>query len=206
VLRFTAIGWRELSGGSMGITIMFRKSFANMMWQGKRGYLLLAFAYMVLVYAVCKIIERRKIGYSLVAIREDQDAARACGVPAANVKTMATILSAVLTSIAGSIYAQYLLYIEPDVVFDIMISVQIILIGILGGKGKAFGPIVGALFIIPFTSFLRGQLSGISGLHGFIYGLALVLIMIFLPEGVYGRLWRWARTLGTRRTKESSGD
>ena len=198
VLRFTAIGWRDLTEGSMGVTIIFKKSLANMMLSGKRGYVILAFAYMVLVYAVCKIIERRKFGYSLVAIREDQDAAQACGVPASNVKTLATVLSAALTSVGGSIYAFYLLYIEPDVVFDIMISVQIILIDLFGSKGKAFGPIVGAMLIIPLTSFLRGQLSGISGLHGFVYGLALALIMIFLPEGIYGRLWRWALSKKTR--------
>lgn len=198
VLRFTAIGWRGLTEGSMGVTIIFKKSFANMMWSGKLGNIILAFAYMLLVFAVCKIIERRKFGYSLVAIREDQDAAQACGVPASETKTLATVLSAVLTSVGGSIYAFYLLYIEPDVVFDIMISVQIILIGILGGKGKAFGPIVGAMFIIPLTSFLRGQLSSISGLHGFVYGLALALIMIFLPEGVYGRLWRWTLSRTSR--------
>jgi branched-chain amino acid transport system permease protein len=191
VLRFTAIGWRSLTFGSMGITLVFKKNFFNMMWQGKTAYVLLTFGYLVFVYAFNKIIEKKKFGYYLVAIREDQDAACACGIPAAKIKTIGLMISAFLTSIGGSIYAQYVMYIEPDVVFDIMISVQLILIGILGGKGKAFGPIMGAIIIIPLSSFLRGSLANLSGLHGFVYGVALVLVIIFIPEGVYGRLYRF---------------
>lgn len=188
VLRFTAIGWRDLTFGSMGITLVFKKNFWNMMWEGKTAYILLAFGYLLAVHFTIKFIERRKFGYSLVAVRGDQDAAQACGVPASKIKILGLMLSAFLTSIGGSIYAQYVMYIEPDVVFDIMISVQLILIGILGGKGKAFGPVIGAIVIIPLSSFLRGQLSNISGLHGFVYGLALVLVMVFLPEGIFGQI------------------
>lgn len=203
VLRFLAIGWRDLTFGSMGITMVFKKSFLNMMWEGKTSYVILSFAYLLVVFGIVKVVEKKKFGYSLVAVRGDQDAAQACGVPAARIKTLGLMLSAFLTAAGGSIYAQYVMYIEPDVVFDIMISVQLILIGILGGKGKAFGPLIGAIVIIPLSSFLRGQLSSISGLHGFVYGLALVLVMIFLPEGIYGRLLKTLN--GRSKSKQGAG-
>ena len=188
VLRLMATAWRSLTRGSLGISPDFQPAFMNMMWRGKIAYIYLAFAYMIFILVICVLIERNKLGYYLTALREDEDAAQSLGVPAARAKTVAFIMSAFLTSLAGSIYAQYVLYIEPDVVFGIMVSVQVLLFGIVGGRGSALGPIIGALIVVPLGSFLRGQLAAVSGLHGFVYGLALVLVVIFAPEGVYGYL------------------
>lgn len=186
VVRLMAIAWRDLTRGSLGISLDFKPSFLNMMWQDKFPYVCVSFAFMLLIYVICRIIESNKFGYFLVAIREDQDAAQSLGVNTAKYKTLAFMLSAFLTSMGGSIYSLYILYIDPDFVFGIMISVQLLLIAIVGGRSSALGPILGAVIVVPLGSFLRGQLSTISGLHGFLYGLALTVVIIFAPDGIWG--------------------
>ena len=186
VVRLMAIAWRDLTRGSLGVSLDFKPGFFNMMWQDKLPYVYLSLAFLAVIYAVCKMIEANKFGYFLVAIREDQDAAQSLGVNIAKYKTMAFMLSSFLTSIGGSIYAFYIFYIDPDFVFGIMISVQLLLIAIVGGRASALGPILGAIIVVPLGSFLRGQLTAISGLHGFLYGLALTVVIIFAPDGILG--------------------
>lgn len=206
VLRLMAIAWRSLTRGSLGVIVDFDPSFTNMTWRGKTAYIYLAFAYMLLICLICFVIERTKFGYYLIALREDEDAARALGVPTARAKMIAAIISAFLTAMGGAIYTQYLLYIEPGVVFGVMTSVEFLLIGIVGGLGTALGPVLGALLIVPLGSFLRGQLAMVSGLHGFAYGLALALVIIFMPEGVFGylSLRRHGRQIAERKSSNAT--
>jgi branched-chain amino acid transport system permease protein len=186
VVRLMAIAWRDLTRGSLGVSLDYKAGFLNMMWQDKLPYVYLSLAFLAAIYAICKLIEGNKFGYFLVAIREDQDAAQSLGVNIAKYKTLAFMLSSFLTSIGGSIYAFYIFYIDPDFVFGIMISVQLLLIAIVGGRASALGPILGAIIVVPLGSFLRGQLTAISGLHGFLYGLALTVVIIFAPDGIFG--------------------
>ncbi len=186
VLRLMAIAWRSLTRGSLGIIIDFKPSLAHMTWRGKLPYVYLAFAYMALIYILCIVIERTKFGYSLVALRENEDAAQALGVNTARNKVIALVLSAFLTAVGGTLYAQYRLFIEPDMVFRVMVSVQMTLIAIIGGLGTALGPIIGALLLVPLSGFLRGELVMVSGLHGLVYSLALIVVIRFAPRGIFG--------------------
>lgn len=200
VVRLMAIEWDSLTRGSLGIILEFRPSFSNMTWNGKLSYVILAFAYMLLMYFLSRFLERTKFGYSLVALREDEDAAEALGIATARYKIIALVLSASLTAVGGAIFSQYLLFIEPAMVFGVMVSVEMVLISIVGGTGTALGPLVGALFIVPVSNFLRGELVEVSGLHGVVYGVALVVVAMVMPDGLYG----WILSRGCARLRPRS--
>lgn len=185
VMRISAISWRGLTKGSLGILIPFKPGFFDMMWRGKEPYVWLTLAYMSLVYLICRYMESRRFGYYLVALRENEDAAAALGVHTSAMKVRATALSAFLTAIGGTLYAQYFLFVEPVAVFGIDISVQMALIAIIGGLATAGGPILGAFLLIPLSAFLRGWFASYSGLHGLVYGFTLVVIVMYMTEGLF---------------------
>jgi branched-chain amino acid transport system permease protein len=127
------------------------------------------------------------MGYYFRAIREDQDAARSLGVPARRYKLAAMGISAALTSVGGSLYAQYVLFIDPHSVFPMMLSIQVVLIAILGGVGTLWGPVVGAMVLIPLSEFTRIYIGGTgSGLDLIAYGLLIIVISVIQPRGVLG--------------------
>ena len=188
ILKVTAITAEPITSGAMGLLLPFKPGFMNMMWQSKLTYSFLMWIYMVIVIFISTRIEKSKFGYSLIAIGENQGAAETLGVNSTKIMLMAFVLSAAFTSIGGTFFAQYIMYIEPESVLTMSASVNFILISILGGLGTTFGPFVGALIIIPLGNLLRGYLSGVNGLHGFIFGLILVLLVLFKPEGLYPQL------------------
>ncbi len=207
VLRIVAIAWVDLTQGSNGLSIPFRPGLKNMMWQGKT-----AFFYVILVYALVAVgitwkIERSRLGCYLVALREDESAARMLGIDTTKYKLCATLISAALTAVGGVFYAQYIGFIEPYIVFDVNQSVQFALIGIIGGIGTVIGPVFGAFIMIPLTEVLRGLFGGAArGFHLVLYGLILIAVVMLIPQGLaqelrerYGR-WRTGHGVtGSRR-------
>jgi branched-chain amino acid transport system permease protein len=154
------------------------------------------------------LVQNSKLGYYLQAIREDQDAARSLGINLALYKNTALAISAVFTSLAGSLYGLYVGFIDPGTVLALDLSVQIVMICIIGGIGTIFGPMVGALVLVPFSEALRSNViaqalidSGLvkeesplgaflkdqlSHAHVLIYGILLVVVILFMPDGVLG--------------------
>jgi branched-chain amino acid transport system permease protein len=108
------------------------------------------------------------------------------GINATKYKLIAMCLSAFFTALAGSYYVFYISYLDPLLAFNIVISIEILLPAVIGGEGTILGPIVGALFIVPVSEWLRVQLGGLSGPHMMLYGATLIVVALFLPEG----LWR----------------
>ena len=184
ILRIMAISWKGLTKGSLGILIPYEPGLANMIWGPKINYVFLMGAFMLAVYLISKAIEGSRFGYYLLALREDEDAAEALGIDTSRVKVTAMMVSAFLTGIGGTLYAQYTLLIEPASVFGIDVSVQMALISIIGSMNFAGGSIFGAFLLVPLSTFLRGWLTAYSGMHGFIYGLLLIIIVIFIPAGL----------------------
>jgi len=144
-------------------------------------------------------VERRRFGYYLRAIKADERAARSLGVPVQQTKIKALILSAVFTSIAGSLYSIKTGFIDPESGFGILISVQMLIIAALGGAGTLFGPLVGALILIPLQTATNTWFGGGgTGLTYILYGGIIVLISRFEPGGMF-ELWdrvaprRWRR-------------
>lgn len=135
-------------------------------------------------------LTRSRFGYALVAIRESEQAAEALGIATHRYKVAAFVLSAIPTAIAGGLYAYWAIGFDPPTVFDVGISVEMVLLTILGGTGTILGPILGAI-VFEFASF-QIQASGIS-LHNTLLGLSIALVTIFLPQGVLRLLQEFAR-------------
>ena len=194
VLQILAIHWRGLTGGSEGVSLPNAASVWTMTFDSRRTYAFVGLGFLLLALAVSWLMERSRWGYYLVAIREEEDAARSIGVPVLGVKIAAAAVSACLTAVVGTFYAQYVLWIEPAHTFSIDISIQLALMVIIGGLGTLLGPLIGAALIVPLNLFLRAWLgAAVSGLYLVIYGLVLVLVVLFAREGIVAELQRRTR-------------
>ena len=177
--------FRDLTGGAVGLLIPFKPSFWNLIFREKIYYYYIALFLMLVVIAVTHRIAHSKMGYYLISLREDEDAAKAIGIDTARYKLYAVMISAFFAGIAGVFYAQYVLFIEPKTVFSAELSTQFALMSIIGGLGTVAGPIVGAFILTPLSEFLRAWLGGsYSGLHLAIYGVILIVVVIMMPEGI----------------------
>jgi branched-chain amino acid transport system permease protein len=194
VIRIVAVYWRDLTEGTVGLAIPFRPSLANLTFEGKTAYVYTAAAMLLGVYLISLWIQDSKLGYYLVAGGVDDDAARALGVNTFRAKVTATFISAALSAVAGTFYAQYILLCTPDSVFSVFLSAQAAMVSIVGGLVTPIGPIVGSLLLTPLGNLLRGWLgAAVSGLHTVIFSAILILVLLFVPEGLaptFGRLLR----------------
>jgi branched-chain amino acid transport system permease protein len=191
VVRIAALNWRSLTGGSEGLEISPVPSALNMVFSGKGPYLALVLTYMLGLFALSVWIERSRFGYFLFATRDDEEGAAALGINPGFMRVSAMMLSAALTAIGGTLFAQYFLYLDPTHIVSADISFQFALICAIGGLGTAIGPVLGSLIIVPLSELLRGWLSqSASGLHLVIYGLVVMIVMLYFPSGVAGALTR----------------
>lgn len=185
LIGILARGWRDFTGGTSGITLPFQASFVNMIFIGKTGYVWLAFGYVALVFLLVYVLLNARFGFFLKAQRDDPDAARSVGVNPERVRLIGGVLSAMLTSVGGTLYVQYLLFVDPEVAFSWQISVKAALIGIIGGLGTLSGPLWGALFLIPAERWLLAAMGGTyGGLASMIYGLVLIAAVLLAPKGI----------------------
>jgi len=187
ILRIVAINWREVTNGSMGLRISFSEGPSNMVFSNSQTYIYLMLAYAFIVFITVYFIDKSKMGLYLKAVREEEDAATSIGINANRYKMISFIISALLTGIGGSLFVQFTLFAEPSSVFDINLSILIALAAILGGIGTLYGPVVGAIIIIPLSEILKSSLgaSGFPGLHLVIYGVVLIVVIRWMPKGLY---------------------
>ncbi len=170
-----------------GLSINYEPSLANMIFASRESYVYLAGGFLLLVMAVAFVLDRSYVGYYLRAIRDNQEAAEAAGISVRRYKLLGLLVSTFLTSLGGTILAQYTLYIEPETVFNVTISINMALMSILGGLGTLLGPLVGAVIALPLQEFLRDWLgSAASGAHLAVYGVLLVAMVIGMPKGIVG--------------------
>ncbi len=195
IIHTLAINW-EFIGGARGLTLPIQQdSLLAFQFSGTKFiyyYLVLALA--VVCFATTWWIERSRIGYYLRAIREDTDAARSVGVPVTKYKLIAMAISAGFVSIGGSFYAQYVLYLDPDSVFPLALSILVCLLTVVGGVGTLWGPLVGTALMIPLSEFTRIKFGGTgSGVDLIIYGGLLTAVAVFQPTGLVGLVRGWRR-------------
>jgi branched-chain amino acid transport system permease protein len=194
VVRIGALNWATLTGGAEGLAILPVASTVNMVFDSKTTYAALMLCYLVLVYALTKLIEGSRYGFYLFAVRDEEDAASAAGINPLFERTRAMALSAFLTAVGGSLFAQYFLFLDPTHVISPELSFQFALLPALGGLGTAIGPVLGAFAITPLSEMLRSYLGGgAAGLHLAIYGAILIVVMLYFPSGIAGALQRLAR-------------
>ena len=178
----------EFAGGAVGLFLPVEGGgLAAFRFEGKRGYYYVAAALLAVALCVSVTLRRSRAGYYWRAIREDQAAARSVGVPALRYKQLAIAISAALTAMAGTFYAQYVLFIDPPSVLPLSLSIQICLVPVLGGVGTVAGPLLGAAVLVPLSESTRVYLGG-SGrsLDLVVYGLLIMVIAAFEPAGLVG--------------------
>ncbi len=180
LVRILAQNWPSLTNGSSGMTLPLPP------WD--RAYLNWPFhfalvALLVLSMLVAWRIRRTKFGVGLIAMREDEDKAGSIGVNTPTYKMLGFICSAVFTGMAGAVYGYYLTFVDPLGMFGLLLSVQIILAVLLGGKGIIWGPVLGAFIIEPLNEFANNTLGG-GNIRLVFFGGILVLVVLLLPQGI----------------------
>ena len=191
-LAFNEVGmvcanyFESLSGGPRGLQIPFQPALSNMIFANPVHYALLMFGFMVVAVVLAVLLRRSRLGYYLLAVREDEDAARACGINVTSVKLRGTALSAALTAVGGALFAMYVRTIDPPSLFSLAdIGFKFALLTLIGGIGTIAGPVIGAFLIIPTESWLRATLGGgLPGMHLVILGLLMLLAALFMRKGV----------------------
>jgi branched-chain amino acid transport system permease protein len=180
LMQTLGLNFRGFTGGSNGITLPLPGWDADL---GNIPFYYAFFGLLALSVAMAWWIRRTKFGMGLVSIREDEDKAATIGVRTSVYKILAFVASAALVGVAGGVYAYFLTFIDPRGMFDILVSVQIVLACLLGGRGTLWGPVLGAFAIIPLNEFTVGLATG-EGVRLFVFGLALMAVVMFLPRGV----------------------
>jgi branched-chain amino acid transport system permease protein len=197
----------DLVNRAVGYNVPIRpeSSWAFMQFEpGSANYFWIALALTVIALVITILFLRSKLGRFTVAVRDDEDAAAALGIPVMRTKLLTIALSGAITSVAGTFYVQYYFFVDPDVAFGSSVSIQAILPAVIGGVATIWGPVIGAVILGPLNdvtaTLLRNPpaglefLQGRAGLDVIVYAVLLILIILLLPQGVYGALRdRWQR-------------
>jgi ABC-type branched-subunit amino acid transport system ATPase component/ABC-type branched-subunit amino acid transport system permease subunit len=154
-----------------------------------RVYVALAVGLLVLALLVSLAIERTRFGMSLLAIKQNEPAAEAAGIDTLRWKMRAIVLSGALGAAAGGLYAVVLLVVTPDSVFGVLTSAQALIVTLFGGVATMWGPVIGAAILVPLSETLQAHLGNvIPGIQGVVYGLAIILVVLLAPEGIYWQI------------------
>lgn len=190
IMRILAENLTGFTGGDLGIMIRERT------WVEKTWYYYIILGLAAGTFWFVDRIVASRLGYYFVAIREDQDAAESLGIDTTRYKTIALLLSAVLCGFAGAFYMNYMGYIDPKVVFALHdISVMAIMVVMVGGVATRWGPVLGAVIMILLAEVIR-TIPKVGTAHHTLFGVLLIVVIIFLPNGVVGdaaKLRRWLR-------------
>ncbi len=188
------LGYQEVA-----IPMERERAVLFMQFTEPRAYDLLALALLAATLALSHVIETSRLGYCLRALKENEAAAEAMGVDSFRMKMIAYMLSAAPAALVGAVYAHAILFVvTPDAVFGVLVTVQTLTVSLVGGIGTMWGPVIGAALMIPISETLDATLGDrFPGIQGIVYGLALVVVTLFAPEGLY---WRVRNAVRARRT------
>jgi branched-chain amino acid transport system permease protein len=188
VLMLLFLKFRDFAWGAEGTTIPNLGDAPLMMqFDGKAAYYDIALALLALGLFITYRIERSWMGYYLVAVGEDEDAAEAVGVNALRIKRQIYMISAFLTALAGTFYVQYIYFIDPNTAFSFNISVEAALVSIVGGIGTLWGPVLGTVLLEATSALLQSWLgSGLGGVQLTVYSLILMAVILWRPAGLIG--------------------
>ena len=193
---------RDITGGSLGLTPKAAGfSWYALQFPDKRYFYVIALMLWLGGLAIWRSIDRGIGRQVLDAISEDEEAAAAVGIDVMREKLRVTVISAALTALGGAIFGQYLMYLNPETVSGIAVSLQIVFAAIVGGMYAMLGPTVGALLTISLNESLRIAFgTNFIGAANTIYGILLILCIIFMPRGIVGVLER----IGVRRVRSEA--
>lgn len=200
ILRMIAINEGWLTGGATGVFIATLPEPFGIDLFSRVVHFHMALAFSVLAVAIVIIISQSRFGYQLRAVREDESSAMAAGVNPVVVKLKAFMLSAALVALGGGIYGIFLSFLEPHILFYLFLSIQIALTAIIGGRGTIWGPSIGALLLIGSGEIFRAAFAQANLL---IYGLLILVVILFLPRGIFGEIQR--RAVRRRYARSTQG-
>ncbi|MGF1528364.1 MAG: ATP-binding cassette domain-containing protein [Candidatus Competibacterales bacterium] len=206
VVRLVTLNQAAWTGGAAGLIVPLNIGWEWMIFRERWASLLIAFGFLLFALGVSLWVRHARFGYYLMAVREREDAARAAGVNTVGVKLLAIALSAALTALIGSFHAMYTTFLEPESQFSLTLAIEIAMFGLIGGLGTVAGPLAGTLLVVPLTELARGWLGAAAdGLHGLVYGVVLVVVVLTVPGGLVGQLGppigRWLDRLPGGRPK-----
>ena len=208
VLMLIFLKFRDFAWGAEGTTIPNLGNAPLMMqFEAKSAYYYVALGLLVVGLAVTFLVERSFIGYYLVAIGENEEAAEAIGVDAPRMKRDIYMMSAFLTALAGTFYIQYIYFIDPATAFNFSISIEAALVSIVGGIGTLWGPVIGTVLLETTSALLQSWLgSSIGGIQLTVYSLILMAVILWRPTGIMGFISEiWGRRLRARPARAVPG-
>jgi branched-chain amino acid transport system permease protein len=185
VFRIVALSV-PFTGAGVGLMLPLRESAANMQFGSRAGYLWLVLGLVVVALLVAAWLRHSRFGAYLQAVRDNEDAARAVGVNPFRIKLAAIGISGALMGAGGAFYVQVFQYIDPGIAFGPATSVEALVAAIVGGMGTLWGPVLGALVLHVLADLTRNLFGQLPGINMVIYGVVLVLIVMFLPRGIAG--------------------
>jgi branched-chain amino acid transport system permease protein len=209
VLMLLFLKFRDFAWGAEGTTIPNLGNAPLMMqFDAKAAYYYIALFLLIIGLFVTHRIERSWVGYYLVAVGEDEDAAEAIGVDALKIKRQIYMLSAFLTALAGTFYVQYIYFIDPQTAFSFNVSVEAALVSIVGGIGTLWGPVVGTVLLEATSALLQSWLGGgHGGVQLTVYSLILIAVILWRPSGLIGLVAEtYARLFGSGLKREAVVD
>lgn len=201
ILRLVAINWTKFTGGAEGLFIKTLPTPFGLDLFNRTVEFYMGLGWLALALLVAWWLSWSKFGYYLQAIREDQDSAMAMGINPTRYKILAFMVSAALTAAGGALFAVYVSFFEPHIIFDIGMSVELALMAYIGGAGTVFGPAIGAVVLLGAGDVFRNYFQQANLL---IYGVLIILIVRFAPEGIVGgwqfltRRWPRARRVAAQ--------
>lgn len=161
------------------------------------AYLQAALALAVASVVISWLIHRSRLGHRMRAIRDDESAAAAIGTNLMLTKTLALVISAMLTSVVATFYANYVVFVDPNAFASPVTSISVILFVVLGGLGTVKGPVLGAGVLYPLAEILRGQYGDLPGLSNVVFGVAILLVVLFAPTGLSGLFGRLGESISS---------
>ena len=180
---FQWLGYQELT-----LPMKRDAALAFMQFEDPRIYVVLALGLMVAALSISLWVENSRFGMALTAIKQNEPAAEAAGIDTWRWKMLALMLSGAIAAVAGGLYAVVLLVLTPDTVFGMLVSAQALILALFGGVGSLWGPVIGAMVLVPLAEGLNAELGNIlPGIQGVVYGVAIIVIILAAPEGVYWR-------------------
>ena len=184
---FEWLGYQEVS-----LPMMREQPALYAQFSDTRVYMAISLALLVVCMIVSLHVERSRFGRSLLAIKQNEPAAEAAGIDALRWKMLAMMLSAAMAAAAGGIYAVVLLVVTPPTMFGMLVSAQALIVALFGGVGVFWGPVIGAAVLVPLAETLHAELGHIvPGIQGVVYGVAIIVIILLAPEGIYWRIRDW---------------
>jgi len=181
---FQWLGYQELT-----LPMKREAPLLYMQFEDPRGYVVLALGLLVVALLISLKVENSRFGMSLMAIKQNEPAAEAAGINTWRWKMLALMLSGASAAVAGGLYAVILLVVTPETVFGMLVSAQALILALFGGVGSLWGPVIGAVVLVPLAEGLNAELGDVlPGIQGVVYGVAIIAIILLAPEGVYWRV------------------